>query len=314
MNHVFICHASEDKSKARRIASDLERHGVKVWLDERELHVGESLRERIEQALEKSHHVIVLLSRASAKKEWVKKELSAAFSIEIERKANVILPVLLDDARIPLLIRDKLYAKLIPSYRRGLEALLASIRGPATAPHERLENVSCIHRLKFVRLDGSLARYTRIQRLRCFDGEATQYQEEMTADGTLDGFQVTPGRIVKAWVRAGVTYVDTFLGRNLRKNQSLTREFTCSYRNSFCGKDEYFEAKQFSPTRKLVMEFYFPKGRLPSVTRAYERKGSDLTSLKKQPRLELAASHFGKISVRVSEPRLLSSYGLSWTW
>ncbi|MBF8276934.1 MAG: hypothetical protein HW390_2007 [Candidatus Brocadiaceae bacterium] len=102
MYHAFICHASEDKPVARRLASDLERHGVKVWLDERELQVGESLRERIEQALEQSHHVIVLLSRTSTKKEWVKKELSTAFSLEIGRQKKVILPVLLEETSVPL--------------------------------------------------------------------------------------------------------------------------------------------------------------------------------------------------------------------
>jgi RNA binding exosome subunit len=42
---VFVSHASEDKEEvARPLATLLRDQGVKVWLDEQELHVGDSIR------------------------------------------------------------------------------------------------------------------------------------------------------------------------------------------------------------------------------------------------------------------------------
>ncbi len=49
--HVFLSHTNADKSFVRRLASDLTDRGVKVWLDEWELSVGDSLSERIQAGI-----------------------------------------------------------------------------------------------------------------------------------------------------------------------------------------------------------------------------------------------------------------------
>lgn len=314
MDHAFICHASEDKPTARKLASDLNRYGVRVWLDERELRVGESLRERIEAALEKSHHVIILISRASLKKEWVKKELSAAIALEIERKKEVIVPVLLDKVSVPLLIRDKLYADLENSYKDGLAKIIESIRGPLIGVHERLENLSCIHTLTFQRLDGSIAYYEKEQRMRCVDGDVGNYQEELTADGKLDGFRVNPGAIVKTTLRTGTTFIDTVLTPPLQKGKTIKRTFSCYYRNSFCATDEYYEMWQFSPTRKLQFNLIFLKGRTPITISTYERRGSDVLTINDSPKITEDASGRPTLVMKVKSPNLLSGYGVSWKW
>jgi hypothetical protein len=52
---AFISHASEDKdSVARPLANHLAGFGLKVWLDESELHLGDSLREKIDAGLAQS--------------------------------------------------------------------------------------------------------------------------------------------------------------------------------------------------------------------------------------------------------------------
>jgi hypothetical protein len=44
MPRVFISHSSQDKSFAEKIALDLKRRGIGIWIDKWEIKVGDSLR------------------------------------------------------------------------------------------------------------------------------------------------------------------------------------------------------------------------------------------------------------------------------
>ena len=90
---VFISHASEDKdSVVRPLAQALVAKGLKVWYDEFELKIGDSLRRKIDSGLAKSKFGIVVLSQSFIKKGWTNYELDGIIS-----KANtgeqVLLPI-----------------------------------------------------------------------------------------------------------------------------------------------------------------------------------------------------------------------------
>ena len=90
---VFISHASEDKeSVVRPLAQSLVNQGLKVWYDEFELKIGDSLRRKIDRGLAKSRFGIVVLSKDFIKKGWTNYELDGIIS-----KANtgeqVLLPI-----------------------------------------------------------------------------------------------------------------------------------------------------------------------------------------------------------------------------
>jgi hypothetical protein len=89
---VFVSHAFEDKEFARAIADSLSKKDLKVWFDEFELHVGDSLRRSIDKGLSKSRFGIVVLSPSFFAKEWTQKELDALTAREIEGK-KIILPI-----------------------------------------------------------------------------------------------------------------------------------------------------------------------------------------------------------------------------
>jgi TIR domain len=49
---VFISHASEDKDEVvRPLAYELQERGLRVWFDESELRIGDSLRRKIDQGI-----------------------------------------------------------------------------------------------------------------------------------------------------------------------------------------------------------------------------------------------------------------------
>lgn len=90
---VFISHASEDKENlARPLAIQLRDRGLKVWLDETELKLGDSLRRSIDNGLSKSRYGLVILSPEFLRKEWPQKELDGLVARE-DGTEKVILPI-----------------------------------------------------------------------------------------------------------------------------------------------------------------------------------------------------------------------------
>jgi hypothetical protein len=90
---VFISHASEDKDEvARPLSQRLEQLGLRVWLDECQLTIGDSLRRCIDRGLVESRFGIVVLSPAFFMKEWPNKELDGLVARD-DGKEKVILPV-----------------------------------------------------------------------------------------------------------------------------------------------------------------------------------------------------------------------------
>ena len=66
---VFISHASEDKNDVvRPLALAMQNHGLRVWYDEFELRIGDSLRRKIDQDISQSAFGIVILSEAFLRK------------------------------------------------------------------------------------------------------------------------------------------------------------------------------------------------------------------------------------------------------
>jgi hypothetical protein len=90
---AFISHASEDKEAfVRPLAKKLTALGFKIWYDEFELKVGDSLRQSIDRGLAVSNYGIVVLSEAFFAKNWPQYELNGLVAREIEG-TKVILPI-----------------------------------------------------------------------------------------------------------------------------------------------------------------------------------------------------------------------------
>jgi len=141
MASVFLSHSSLDKPLARRIANDLKSAGHRVWLDEREIYVGHSITAQVQQGLEQSDFIAVLLSVNSVRSGWVEKEWQSRVEREVRLRSVEILPLRVDDCEIPLLLRDKKWADF-RDYQSGLAEVLRALshhgqgqpKWPALAP------------------------------------------------------------------------------------------------------------------------------------------------------------------------------------
>lgn len=110
MPAIFLSHSWEDKFFARKLAEKLNEFGVDVWIDEAELKVGDSLIQKISEAIEKAEYVAAVLSHNSVSSTWVQKELAMAMTQEIAGKRVKVLPILLEKCEIPKFLKDKVYA------------------------------------------------------------------------------------------------------------------------------------------------------------------------------------------------------------
>jgi tetratricopeptide (TPR) repeat protein len=96
MYDIFVSYASPDRPRAEALVWELKRQGWKVWWDRDSLPAGVQFREAIELALADARLILVLWSHHSIKSHYVVGE--AEFGLQ----RNILLPVLLDDVRIPL--------------------------------------------------------------------------------------------------------------------------------------------------------------------------------------------------------------------
>jgi hypothetical protein len=124
---IFISYSHQDKNFVDNLSMQLVAHKARVWLDRWELHVGDSLIKRIQEAIDGASALLVMLSKAAVQSEWCKKELSAGLIRELEEKRVIVLPVLIEDCEIPLFLRDKLYADFRHDFDEGLQTILESI-------------------------------------------------------------------------------------------------------------------------------------------------------------------------------------------
>ena len=126
---IFLSHNYRDKPFVRTLAQDLTAMGVKVWVDEAELRVGDSLITRISLAIDEMRYLGVVLSPHSVDSRWVREELNQALTNQLAQRATSVLPILLADCQIPGFLRDRLYADFRDpgNYADALQRLLQSI-------------------------------------------------------------------------------------------------------------------------------------------------------------------------------------------
>lgn len=135
---VFISHATEDKE---RFVIDFARclrqqHGVDAWMDKWEMLPGDSLVDKIfEEGLKDASAVVVVLSRNSVDKPWVREELNAAVVKRLNTGSKLI-PVVIDDCAVPEVLKSTLWERIddMNSYQSSMDRIVAAIYGVNDKP------------------------------------------------------------------------------------------------------------------------------------------------------------------------------------
>lgn len=95
MFDVFICHASEDKPDiAHPLNEALKSENLRVFIDDEQIFLGDSLIDEINSALRRSRFVVAIISAKSIKKGWPMQELRSVLSQQISTGSKRLIPVI----------------------------------------------------------------------------------------------------------------------------------------------------------------------------------------------------------------------------
>jgi hypothetical protein len=122
---VFLSHNHKDKDFVRKLARDIDAHGIKVWIDEAEMKIGDSLVQKIREGIDSVDYFAVILSENSVEAPWVVNELDVAMNYQIQGKIK-ILPIVLSMVEPPSFLVGKLYGNFTnpDSYNEQLKSLI----------------------------------------------------------------------------------------------------------------------------------------------------------------------------------------------
>jgi len=131
---VFLSHSSLDKPAVRELADRLKNDGLRVWFDEWELEPGDPILHKIDQGLESSRVLVLVMSaQAMAAPDWATLESHTLIfrdSLNAERR---FIPLRLDDAPIKDALRQFLYVDWRERSPDEYTKLLAACRPPRVA-------------------------------------------------------------------------------------------------------------------------------------------------------------------------------------
>lgn len=143
---IFLSHNSNDKPVVEDIGKWLTDKDYTVWLDKWCMTPGDSLIEKIGEGIESSDKLVVFLSENSVDANWVKKEIATGLILELTEDKGLgskfVIPALLKPCKIPIMLRDKIYANFTDkSFETACEELLNGILDKPFSPlDKKLEN------------------------------------------------------------------------------------------------------------------------------------------------------------------------------
>ena len=122
----FLSYSSEDKATAARIATALDAMGERVWYDW-EIGPGDSIGVKIEEGLARHDTLIILLSPASVKSKWVRRELDTALMDQLAGHDVKIIPALVAPCKLPAFLKSIKYVDFTSSFQDGVIQLVQTL-------------------------------------------------------------------------------------------------------------------------------------------------------------------------------------------
>lgn len=101
---VFLSHSSEDNQLVDRLAADLDREGITIWYDKKDLRLGQSIVGAINDAIGSARYLLAVLSPNAIRSRWVVEELNAATMRQIASDGTFLIPALIERCDLPPLL------------------------------------------------------------------------------------------------------------------------------------------------------------------------------------------------------------------
>jgi hypothetical protein len=154
---VFISYSHRDSEVVVAIDTALRLNGLQVFLDRRDISLGDRLVEAVFEGIAGARTQLVVLSPSSVASNWVREELYAGRSRAIDEQLRVI-PVLVEHCSVPPALAHLKYLDLTEwltdrSFRRGMSELLATLGVSQYNPEDAelawvIQHATVLHQLE----------------------------------------------------------------------------------------------------------------------------------------------------------------------
>ena len=124
---VFVSYSHSDHDLVDRLCASLVENNVKVWKDNWQISAGESLVRKIQDGIETASYLCVVFSEETSNSEWVKREVDLALSRENVANVITIVPILIEDCKLPPSLGELVYVDFRGSFDSGMKELLAVV-------------------------------------------------------------------------------------------------------------------------------------------------------------------------------------------
>ena len=134
---VFLSHTSKDKPAVRELAERLKQDGLRVWFDEWVIQPGDSIPLKIEQGLEQSRTLVLVMSQNAFASEWVTLERHTTRFRDPTNAERRFIPLRLDDAEITDTLKQFAYINWRQKTQEEYARLLAACRPVPTRERQQ---------------------------------------------------------------------------------------------------------------------------------------------------------------------------------
>jgi tetratricopeptide (TPR) repeat protein len=107
--HVFVSYSSTDRAWALTLVDRLEGAGLRVFFDHRSLEPGDYLAGQLQSTLQRSRAAVLLVSSSWIESGWCQQEASVLVKRAVEDKRFGLVPLRLDDCRMPVFLDARLW-------------------------------------------------------------------------------------------------------------------------------------------------------------------------------------------------------------
>jgi hypothetical protein len=91
----------------KKLAEALERNEIDVWVDYKDILVGQDFIKRMQKGISESNFIVTILTPNFIKGPWANAELEMAIEKEVSEGRVNILPILRIDCEIPRFLKTK---------------------------------------------------------------------------------------------------------------------------------------------------------------------------------------------------------------
>jgi hypothetical protein len=210
---AFLSHASPDKEWVRALGAEMEKRGLRVYLDEKELEAGRNFVRSLDGGLAQSRFLVLVLSQHSSGRDWVEWEYSTVMADR--GPLDPVIPVRIDDVPLPhALAAIQAVNALDRDPVRAAETLCRRIRKTDDLPPGDARRLTLGQRLVFV-----LGRSDDHWTVRGQDGKERQVEPPQRQSGFAEALGAfrrlvrTPA--VTDAERADLFHAATTIGRGL---------------------------------------------------------------------------------------------------